>query len=112
MAVDAQAVIAKSISEKELSQFVVDLARLLGWKVARWPTWRATGTDPGVPDLLLVRNGRLIFAELKTEKGKVSEAQEDWLNDLSVAAMGADVELYIWRPSSWLSGEIEKVLRG
>jgi hypothetical protein len=103
MAVDAQTIIARSISERELSQWTVDLARLLQWRVARWPTWRSTGTDSGVPDLLLARDGVVLLIELKREAGKLSPTQEEWAQHALV---------YVWRPSQWLDGTIEKVLRG
>lgn len=110
--VDAQAVIARSMREKALSDHIVSLARKLGWLVHRDPTWRATGTDPGYPDLTLAAaNGRVIFAELKREGGRLTAAQEEWGRRL-----GNDghfrVRRFIWRPSDWLSGEIERVLRG
>mgnify|MGYP001617279218 CR=1 FL=1 len=84
------------LTEKEFSQQVVDYARLRRWRVARWPTWRSTGTNPGVPDLLLVRE-RIIFAELKAGKGKLTPDQQSWLNLLEAAKQ----EVYIWRPSDW-----------
>jgi hypothetical protein len=99
---DAQRFIARSITEKELSQWTLDLARLLGWKVARWPTWHSTGTDSGVPDLLLAREGVVLLVELKRETGKLSPAQEEWAQHAPVL---------VYKPSDWLSGEIERVLR-
>ena len=54
-------------------------------------------SDPGFPDTVLVRDGRLIFAELKTEKktSKVSSGQLRWLDELGAVA---HVEAYLWRP--------------
>lgn len=51
----------------------------------------------GFPDLVLVKDDRLIFAELKREKGRLTEAQKVWLKRLE--ATGA--ECYVWRPSQW-----------
>jgi hypothetical protein len=107
---DAQAVLARSISEKQLSQHVVNLARMLGWRVARWPTWRPTGTDPGVPDLVMAKDGRVIFAELKATGGRVSDAQREWCDALHGNA--PYVRHVYWFPANWLSGEVERVLRG
>ena len=92
-------------SERDFSQAVYDYARMVGWKAVRWPTWRPTGTTPGVPDMLMVRPPRLVFIELKAKRGKLSEAQAEWLQAL--AESGA--EAYCWRPADW--DEIEKVLR-
>jgi len=84
------------MSEKELSQQVRQLAALKGFKV--YHTFLSLYSDVGFPDLCIAKEGRLIFAELKTEKGKLSAAQKDWLEILS--ATGA-CEVYLWRPSSW-----------
>ena len=59
---------------------------------------------PGFPDLVIAGKGKLLFVELKSEKGKLSTNQLEWSNAL--AATGARVCL--WRPSDW--PEIEKVL--
>lgn len=104
---DGASVLAREITEKQLSQHVVSLARALGWKVARWPTWRSTGTAPGVPDLLLARRGRVILAELKAERGALRPEQEEWAR----AVLGSGAEWCVWRPARWLSGEIEADLR-
>lgn len=70
-------------------------------KIARWKHWRVYHThdsrrsEPGFPDLVLVRAGELIFAELKTDEGKVTPAQREWLQALS--STGA--ETHIWRPA-------------
>ena len=52
-----------------------------------------------------MRPPRLVLAELKTEKGKVSPAQVAWLERLEQCA---GVEVYLWRPSH--RDEIERVL--
>lgn len=93
------------MTEKELQQAVVDLARLLGWRV--YHTYDSRRSTAGFPDLTLVRGSRLVFVELKAEKGRASIAQLTWLRDLSAA--GADT--YLWRPADWLSGHVEDALR-
>lgn len=35
-------------------------------------------SDPGVPDLLLIRNGRLMLMECKARNGTLTEAQHKW----------------------------------
>lgn len=54
--------------------------------------------------------GHLVFAELKTEKGRFSHAQLNWLGRLEeVAGWPTDaVDVFTWRPSMW--AEIERVL--
>lgn len=52
----------------------------------------------GWPDLVLVRNGRLIFAELKAQSRKPTGLQETVLGVLSSIPLA---EVYVWRPSDW-----------
>jgi hypothetical protein len=61
-------------------------------------------SEAGFPDLVLVRDGRLLFRELKTATGTLSEAQRRWIAALELA--GADVR--VWRPGDW--DEIEATL--
>src|SRR5580765_6799003 len=102
------------MSERELQDAVIELAALLGYlchhslpaRTSRgWRT--ALQGNEGAPDLLLVGNGRVIHAELKSEKGKLSVAQECWASALSRAG----AEYYVWRPRHWTSGVIEATLR-
>jgi len=63
--------------------------------------------DVGYPDLTLCRDGRLIFAELKAERGRLSDEQARWLQDLAATR----AEVVVWRPSDWLEGAMEGRLR-
>ena len=78
--------------EREWQAQVVEAARLLGWRV--YHTHDSRRSAPGWPDLALVRD-RLVMAELKTETGRVSPEQQQWLALLDAAG----VETYLWRPS-------------
>jgi hypothetical protein len=91
-------------TEKQFQQQVKDLAKILGWKY--YHTWRSFHSPAGFPDCVMVKGCRVIFAELKTEKGKVSEKQQEWITALS----GTNNETYVWRPSDW--DDIVEVLRG
>lgn len=73
---------------------VREYARLMGWKCYHHPY--SLGADPGFPDLVLVRE-RVVFAELKGPRGKMSPAQWDWIDALHAAK----AEVYIWRPEDW-----------
>jgi len=88
--------------EKHFQQKVITLAHYYGWLVqhtravnseGRWMT--PISGDAGFVDLVLVHtNGRgLIFAELKTDKGKVSPNQAEW-----ITALGEYAECHVWRP--------------
>jgi len=105
----AQARLADELSERDLSQHVVNLARMLGWRVMRTPTWRPTGTDPGYPDLTLARDGRVVFVELKRTGGRLSAAQQAWL--AALPPDGEHVTVCVWSPAHWYGGLVEEVLR-
>lgn len=106
--------VAYAQTEKEFAQALVDLARLLHWRVYR--TYDSRRSPAGFPDLVLVRNGRLIFAELKTAKGRLTADQTGWLAALGDVERAVDgwvekfVRVYVWRPSDW--PQIEQVLKG
>jgi len=101
------------ITESAFQAVIVETARLTGWKsVHILPTklqngrWRsAQSGDTGFPDLVLAHPQRgVIFAELKTQLGRVTDQQLDWITTLKAAG----AEAYIWRPSDW--NEIKQIL--
>lgn len=81
------------ISERQLQQSVETLAEYLGWWV--WHDNDSRRNKAGWPDLVLIRPGRLIFAELKTETGRLTIEQRRILSMLYAAKQ----EVYIWRPN-------------
>ena len=83
-----------SMSEKEIQAQVLALAETTGWLC--YHTYNSQRSQAGFPDLVLVRGDRLIFAELKREKGRLTESQRTWLSALDETA-----ETYVWRPSDW-----------
>lgn len=99
------------ITEKELQQAVVELAQYFRWKT--YHTFDSRRSDPGFPDLVMVRNDRMIFAELKSSTGRVSTAQTDWLAAIEIveSCTAGLVRCFVWRPEDWATGEIERVLR-
>ena len=90
-----------SWDEDRLLRTVTDLAESLGWRT--YHTWRSTHSAAGFPDLTMVRAGRLIFAELKSDRAgaKATTDQLAWLNDLDECA---GVEAYLWWP-----GDLQKI---
>lgn len=88
--------VALDLTEKQFTAQVKDLATLFGW--LRYHTWVSIHSPAGFPDEVLVRRDRLVFAELKAEKGKVSERQQVWLDALGEVP---GVEVHVWRPSDW-----------
>ena len=84
-----------TMTETTFLNWVVELAEAGGWLV--YHTHDSRRSQPGFPDLTLAKNGRTIFAELKTEKGKVRPAQQVWLNELQ---KNEQLEVFLWRPSN------------
>jgi len=89
--------------------WVRDLAQRRSWMT--YHTLRSKGSEPGFPDLVLVRPPRLVFVELKTDSPRSgpSREQRDWLDALDAVANGGGrrhrtrtgypiPETYIWRP--------------
>jgi hypothetical protein len=96
-------------TEKQFQEAVIDFARALGWLV--YHTFDSRRSAAGFPDLVLVRREQLIFAELKTERGRVSEPQQEWIQSLLLIerATARTVSVAVWRPSDW--SLIEEILR-
>ena len=88
--------------EREWQAQVVGWAKTLGWRV--YHTHDSRRSEPGWPDLALVHD-RLVMAELKTDTGRVSDDQQQWLALLTAAG----VETYLWRPKD--VDEVLSVLR-
>jgi len=97
--------VVEFVSEAAFLTQVIDLAQALHWRAHHVrPAWSKKGWrtpiqgDPGFPDLVLVRPPRVIFAELKSERGRLSDEQEIWIDWLEKCHLG---EIYIWKPSDW-----------
>ena len=92
--------VARSISEGALLETIVGLAEAYGWKAHHVLDQRhyAKRIGTGFPDLVMVNEGqrRLLVAELKSQRGSVSDAQWEWL--WSFYSLGF-VEVYLWHPS-------------
>lgn len=93
------------LTEKQWLAQVRDLAKLYGWRV--YHPWLSIRSEHGFPDLVLANAAqrRLVFAELKTEKGKLSTRQEEWI----VLLRACGCEVYVWRPSQL--EEVAEILR-
>jgi len=100
--------------EKDFGHQVEHLLSLFRW---RWyhpaPAYRPSGgySDSfhgmkGLPDYIAVRRGRLVFAELKNERGRLTPDQNEWLDELRRVP---NLEVHVWRPADL--EDIKEVLR-
>lgn len=88
----------KYFTEQQFQDFIVADARQHGWLT--YHTRDSRGSDPGFPDLVLVKPGRpVLFYEVKTEKGRVSMPQADWIDRINKTRGGA--QAMIVRPDDW-----------
>jgi hypothetical protein len=98
------------VTERQLQNAILEAAALLGWR--SYHTFDSRRSQPGFPDLVLVRTGHLIFAELKAAKGRVSDQQQQWLDELLAVSVGSHrVQVYVWRTAHWLDGTVLSVLK-
>ena len=90
--------------EAQIQRSIVNAARSFGWLV--YATYRSLNSEPGFPDLVMVKNGDVILAEIKATKGRLStgkwnKANTRWLpgqDDWKAAFEECSgVEYYLWR---------------
>ena len=106
-----------SVSERQLQALVLGLAHLGGWLA--FHRHLSIHSARGFPDCLLVRSRDLhhygppwvVFAELKTEQGRLRPEQRTWRAVLeSVAHVTPAITYRLWRPSD--KAAIEALLLG
>ena len=105
---------APTMTEADFQAAVLELARLFRWRVAHFRAartahgWRTpvAADGAGWPDLFMVRGGRAVVAELKSESGRLRPEQREWLIELRACP---GLEVFVWRPSDL--EEIARILR-
>jgi hypothetical protein len=91
------------VTESEWQKQVLKSAHTLGWQsmhIGRTGKHQAVGAKgtmgTGWPDLVLVKGGRIIFAELKSATGGINAEQRTVL--MALQNVG---EVHIWRPQDF-----------
>jgi hypothetical protein len=93
------------VTEAAFQRTVMALFRLHGWRL--WHNHVAWRSEAGWPDLVAVHPAHgIVFLEVKTDAGRVTAAQESWLDALEAA--GARV--HVLRPRDW--NVIQQFARG
>jgi hypothetical protein len=98
--------VAEKMSERDLENAIRAILRDLP-QVLAFHAFDSRRSAEGFPDWIFVGRG-VIFAELKTATGRLTPAQERWLERLTLAGEQACV----WRPDHLLSGHIARRLVG
>jgi VRR-NUC domain-containing protein len=93
---------APRLSEKQFQEQVLQLAKWCGWWA--FHPYDSRRSEPGWPDLALLRPPELLLVELKSEQGKLTDEQATVLDLLQRCGLYARV----WRPTDW--EEIERKL--
>lgn len=81
----------EQMTEAEYRGWIVGTARAHGWLVHS-----LDDSNVSAPNVMLARGGVLILARVKAERAKVSDAQQEWLDELG-RVPGITVEVF--RPS-------------
>ncbi len=116
--------------EKDLLNWIIECAERTGWLVKHVPspmvadkrtgTWRPFARAAGLPDLFMLHSDppRLIIAEVKGDKGKLSGKQREFLlaarkvaeaNGFPQAPTHRCIGVYVWTPQDQLL--IEGILK-
>ena len=89
---------------QEFQQRIIELAKIAGFEYI-YHVWRSDNSPAGFPDLILIKEGRQIVAELKGDyKGQPTPEQYFWL----IEFLKVTPDTYFWRPEDW--DEIKTVL--
>ena len=100
----ARIVLDATLSEEEFQTQIIEYAELNGWRC--YHNRDSRRSNPGWPDLTLVRGKELIFLEVKSAKGTTTRDQDAWLAALKdVERVGAWA---VW-PADW--EKVEGALR-
>lgn len=63
--------------ETEIKRQIKDYMNLKG--IFYWYNLQGLGAQKGIPDLFALHEGKLFAIEVKTEKGRLTESQEEFL---------------------------------
>jgi hypothetical protein len=77
-----------------------------GWRTAiEGAILKSTGVVPGVPDLIIIRNGRVYGLELKTDSGRLTDIQRETMEAMrtagAIVAVAHGVDEAIAQLESW-----------
>jgi hypothetical protein len=110
-------------SEDVFQGHVIALAKAYGWRVAHFRPVQVKRRDgsthwqtpvqadgAGFFDLVLAKDGRVLFVELKAASGTLEPEQRRWRDAVEPGDSAAWHRWFCWRPADW--DEIDEMLRG
>lgn len=86
--------------EKAFMAQVCQLLTLTGW--LWYHTHDSRRSKPGFPDIVAVRGERTVFIETKSDTGRLSPEQGQWVKALQEAGQ----EVYVWTPDCWEEAQV------
>lgn len=94
----------RATRERDFTKAIIDLAMCHRWLVHHtWDSRRTTGK--GFPDIVMVRGGKVIWAELKaSDKSRRTDSQLAWAD----ALLAAGADYHLWTPSDM--PQIEQII--
>ena len=93
------------MTEDQFQTSVIQVAKDTGWML--FHDYDSRRSTAGFPDLVMTRNGRTIFAELKSQRGRIRPEQKEWIAELEKTN---GIEVYLWRPSD-MDDVVEVLMR-
>lgn len=96
---------APAPTEAAWQKTVRQAAAMLNWRC--YHTRFSFRSDPGFPDLICVKGNRLVALELKSERGRVTAAQQEWIEAFAAVP---GVTALIAKPNDWPA--VEAALKG
>ena len=76
---------APAITEKKVQQTCERWLTHFGWRWTHTSDSRKTRGHRGVPDIMAVKEGRLLFVECKRSGGRFGKGQQEWMGELQIA---------------------------
>lgn len=70
------------MKEADVTKQIRSVLKTFG--IFHWKVWQGMGSTPGVPDIVgVMPDGRFLGIEVKAPKGKVSDHQERFINNIN-----------------------------
>lgn len=68
------------VNETQIKRSIKDYLKLSGWFV--FPIMQGLGSYRGISDMIAIKNSNVLFIEVKTNRGKQSEYQIEFENNI------------------------------